>query len=356
LGVKSKAPLELGMSIQYLKNALTIGSAKEAALYFDTVVPLDLLAGATERENVHAISGQNNSELILKSLLPEVDDPASFYRGHEGISIAFWGLVALEKAKIEQGSAKAIFDLNPIYVREVTCCIDMVLDIKILDLTKEVDAGDFDLERYRSQIQAMIYNGLDSIGFVTYSTWHDHYYKSVSNSHNAVEPVKAESVSVLLQGLDLVDADKMSWKKILEIRKDRKAHSELRDLRLFLHQDVSGMEREAALDKIQMHIERYQTQVRSWKLDTVRKSVTMVVSKEGLGLTALGTLASFALTGVPVDPTTALATVWSAVKGGAVLNLGGSAALQFAEAKTEKSKLDASPDSNVRYFQRIRND
>jgi hypothetical protein len=33
------------MSIQYLKNALAIGSAKEAALYFDTVVPLDLLAG-----------------------------------------------------------------------------------------------------------------------------------------------------------------------------------------------------------------------------------------------------------------------------------------------------------------------
>ena len=342
------------MSIQYLKNALAIGSAKEAALYFDTVVPLDLLAGATERENAHSIAVQRKPEKILSSLMPNVENPASFYRGHEGIAGAFWGLVGLKKMQEEHGTARALFDLDNTYVEYISRCVRLTFDEELGAIAHAIDANTCDFESYRSRCQSMIYNGLSRIGLKTYSTWHDPFYGARHADPGGGESLGPDTVSVMLQGLDFVDADKLSWRKILAIRNDKKAHAELRDLRLFLHQDVAGLDRDTAIEKISAAVHRYQEQTRILKLETVKKSLAMVVSKEGFGLTAIGSLASLALTGVPLDPATMIPTLLAAAKGGVALNLGGGAALQFADARIERRKLDASPDSCVRYLQRVR--
>ena len=89
-------------------------------------------------------------------------------------------------------------------------------------------------------------------------------------------------------------------------------------------------------------------------LDTIKKSLSMVVSKEGISLTAIGTLASFALTGVPVDPLALMGTLTTAVKSGALLNVGGTATIRFLESRAERSKLDLTLDSCIRYIQRLR--
>jgi hypothetical protein len=342
------------MSIRYLKNGLAVGSAKEAALYFDMVVPLDLIAGATERENAQSIMVQRKPERIVKSLLPGVDDPMSFYRGHAGIAQAFWDLVGLRQIHQDTGSCAAFFDLDQAYVTEAWRIVKMVFDEDIDSIAHDIETGHHDFDEYRQRCNRMLDDGLQSIGFSVFSTWHDPFYGTSVVDAPSGTTLSEGSVSVVLQGLDLIDADKLPWKKILAIRKDQKALTELRDLRLFLHETMVGLEYDAAVDKIQSCLDRYRQQVGAWSLETVKKSLSMVVSKEGVGLTALGALASFALTGIPVDPVTLAAMVAAAVKSGAVLNLGGTAAIQFMEARVEKKKLDASPESSIRYLQRLR--
>lgn len=342
------------MSIQHLKNALAVGSAKEAALYFNTVVPLDLIAGATERENAQSIMVQRKPERIVESLLPDVDDPMSFYRGHAGIAQAFWDLVGLRQFHQDTGSCAGFFALDQAYVKEARRVVKLIFDEDLDAIAHDIENGQHDFPEYRQRCNRMLNQGLQNIGFNVFSTWHDPFYgTSVVNAPDGAT-LSADTVSVVLQGIDLIDVDKLSWRKILEIRKDKTALTELRDLRLFLHETMVGLEYDVAVDKIEACLNRYRQQVGAWRLETVRKSLLMVVSKEGIGLTALGALASFALTGIPVDPATLAATVAAAVKGGAVLNLGGSVAIQFMEARVEKKKLDASPDSSIRYLQRLR--
>ena len=342
------------MSIQYLKNGLAIGSAKEAALYFDKVVPLDLIAGATQRENEQSIAVQENPERIVKSLLPDVYDPMSFYRGHAGIAQAFWDLVGLRQIHQDTGSCAAFFDLDQAYVTEARRNVKIVFNEDIDSIAIDIEADEHDFDDYGRRINRMLNNGLQSIGFSLFSTWHDPFYGTSVVDAPSGTTLSADSISVVLQGLDLIDADKLSWKKILDIRKDKKALAELRDLRLFLHETMVGLEKEAAIDKIQSCLYRYRERVGVLRLETVKKSISMVVSNKGIALTALGALASFALYGVPVDPATLVTTALAAVKGGVTLNLGGNAAIQFIEARIERKKLDVSPESSIRYLQRLR--
>lgn len=342
------------MSVRYLKNALAVGSAKEAALYFDMVVPFDLVAGATERENANSIMAQKKPERIVKSLLPGVDDPMGFYRGHVGIAQAFWDLAGLRQTYQDTGSCAGFFTLDQAYVKEARRVVKLVFGEDLDAIARDIESRHHDFDSYRQRCECMLDNGLQSIGFDTFSTWHDPYYGASVAPALQGEVLSADTVSVVLQGLDLVDADKLTWKKILAIRRDKKALAELRDLRLFLHETMVGLEYDAAIDKIKSCIDRYRAQVGALRLETVKKSLSMVVSKEGIGLTTLGTLASFALTGIPLDPATLVATVAAAVKGGAMLNVGGSATIQFMEAKVEKKRLDASPESSIRYLQRLR--
>lgn len=237
----------------------------------------------------------------------------------------------------------------------ISRCVRLTFNETLEAIADAIDANRYDFESYRGRCQSVIYNGLSGIGFETYSTWHDPFYGTRQAEPGAGDSLGPDTVSVTLQGLDFVDADKLSWRKILAIRENKRAQAELRDLRLFLHESVAGMDRETAIEKINAFVDRSQEQTKIWKLETVNKSLTMVVSKEGFGLTAIGTLASLALTGVPLDPTTMIPTLLAAAKGGAALNLGGGAALQFAEARIERMKLDASPESCVRYLQRVRN-
>lgn len=341
------------MSILYLENALAVGSAKEAALYFDTVVPLDLIAGATARENLHSIIAQRNPEKIIKSLLPAVDDAMSFYRGHVGIAEAFWSLVALRKFHSETGSCSPFFQQDSRYVNESRRLVRLIFQEDLDAIAKDIESGRHQPVKYRERCNQMFDNGLNGIGFQTYSIWHDPHYSSTAVVATRQETLSPETVSLVLQGIDFIDADKLSWGKILAIRSDGRALSELRALRLFLHDNFVGVEREAALQKIHACIDRYNTQVKTLRLETVKKSLSMVVSKEGLGLTALGALATFAITGVPVDPASAAAAIVAAVKSGAALNFGGGTLVQFLDAKIRRSKLDVAPDSNIKYLQSL---
>jgi hypothetical protein len=341
------------MSIAYLKNAVSIGNAKEAALYFDVVVPFDLAAGATARELEHSIFAQPYPERIVESLLPGISDPMGFYRGHAGLTQAYWSLVSLRKCHQDTGSCAEFFLCDRDYVSECERLVKMVYKEDIYSIAHDIENGRHDSRAYREQCNRMLVSGLTSIGFEMFSTWHDPFYGSSSATVSQDTVLTVDTVSVALQGIDFIDADKLSWTDILKIREDKEALRELRKLRSFLHEDLLGKEYGKAIHKIEECFDDYRNQVRAWRLDTVKKTLSMMVSKEGIGITALGALASIMLTGMPVDQTKVTETVLEAAKFGTVLNVAGGIVIQFVEAAIAKIKLDAMPESKIRYLQRL---
>ncbi len=87
------------MSYESLKKVIAIGPAKEAALYFEQVVPFDLNEPASDNTVPKYIPYEDRdlSERIVKSFLPECHDPMSFYRGYNSVISTFWNIVTQQK-------------------------------------------------------------------------------------------------------------------------------------------------------------------------------------------------------------------------------------------------------------------
>lgn len=339
-----------------LKNALAVGSAKEAAVYFDKVVPFDLSAGYTKREEENAIAMEEKYSEIIESLLPGVEDPDSFYRGYTAISNGFWSIVALRKWYFEHGAIDSFFDLDREYLNAVDEDIGRAFDISLSTAAKSIHEHR-EYSKYRREYNRFLNNGLRSIGFDTFSEWHDEYYSEYyggMETDDKAEVSRVESVVAVLRDIDLVDADKLSWRKIVEIRKDKKSIQALRDLRLFLHKEVADIGPVALRETIESHYDKYQDAVKWWRLDTVKKPLAMMVSKEGIGLTSLGAIATFLVTGAPVDPMALISAAKTALASGVALNVAGSGALTLHETLMDRDKLKQAPGSEVRYLAYLR--
>ncbi len=339
-------------SYDYYKNALSIGNAKEAALYCDIVVPFDLTAGATGREEKHSIAINTKCNQILESLIPGCNDVASFYRGYFDVSEAFWTIIALDKWFANHRELEGFFELDQEYLDTVSRSVKLTYDEDIKRIASRIENGLFDLSHYRDKTNNMLNNGLASLNISTFSTWYDHFYDWSDQEKSGQEKlVKEENILVSLTGLDLVDVDKLSWNKILEIRKDEKSAKALRELRLFLHSIPDGYDNEAVKDLILSKYDKYCDAVKWWKLDTIKKPLSMMASKEGLAATAIGGLVALT-TGVPIDPVSIL-TIKEAILTGAAFNLAATGALSISSILVDKDKLSQSAGSEVRYLHHL---
>ncbi|HBS88058.1 MAG: hypothetical protein A2W91_09910 [Bacteroidetes bacterium GWF2_38_335] len=82
--------------------------------------------------------------------------------------------------------------------------------------------------------------------------------------------------AIILSDLDLIDASKLSWKQIVEIRKDEKSIKALRNLRLFTYQNFKHDDSiEYFKDLFQKHIEDYKDTANIWGLDTLKQSINI---------------------------------------------------------------------------------
>lgn len=343
---------KMALSSQYFKNALAIGSAKEAAVYFDVVIPFDLSAGMTARELDQSIACDTKRSDILHSLLPEVKDVESFYRGYEGSCNAFWGVVALSKWKEENGSTKDFMDQDVRYIEFLEECMKLTFDKTVQEMMREIDqeSGSGCPKKYRDRCNSMLNNGFESLQIDAYSTWYDQTYEWPA-SDETDDSTNEANIVVTLQNFDLVDPERLAWSKILKLREDKKAQSALRDLRLFLYSNLSGMDQEMILNMLYSRYEKFCNATRWWKLDTVKKSLSLIVSKEGLAATSVGALVSIML-GAPIDPLS-FEAIREVIAAGAVFNVGASTSLGLAEAMINKEKLEQTNGSEVRYFSRL---
>jgi hypothetical protein len=96
-----------------------------------------------------------------------------------------------------------------------------------------------------------------------------------------------DTVSLVLSNLKLVDAEKLSWEHILEVRRDVKSMAKLRRLRLLFHENYSGKPSSYIEDDLLRRVDEYDETVKEWKLDTVQQSLEMVCSSKSLAGTAV---------------------------------------------------------------------
>lgn len=143
------------------------------------------------------------------------------------------------------------------------------------------------------------------------------------------EPLSAPTQSaasdpcLILANLNLVDASKLSWRLILELRKDEDTVERLRNLRRTVYKDYSGKPEAFIKEDIQDRISEYEAATKFWNLP-LQKGV-LEIAMTGEALTAVGSAIALALFGAPIAA--------AAAAGGAIAV--GKAALSIAQRKRE---------------------
>lgn len=112
------------------------------------------------------------------------------------------------------------------------------------------------------------------------------------------DPEKTDP-SITLANLRLVDTSRLSWEKLLELRKDKDAVSRLRDLRLFFRTNYEGQERNFIVDDLARLVDEYERSVKTWDLDTRDEVLGVVFSPESIMAKSVAFLGSI-LSGEPL--------------------------------------------------------
>lgn len=128
----------------------------------------------------------------------------------------------------------------------------------------------------------------------------------------------AEGVSygfaATLCSLHLIDADKLSWDVVRELRQDEASRQKLRRLRMFFAHSYTGRDKSFIEDDLLTRIEDYENVVRDWQLETRQQAISMLLTSKWLGGAVGGSLFA-ALTGSTVT------AIMSAI-GGITIELG----------------------------------
>jgi len=136
-------------------------------------------------------------------------------------------------------------------------------------------------------------------------------------------PGSAADPCLVLSNLNLVDTSNLTWRQILELRKDQDSVERLRNLRRAVYNDYSGKPESYIREDIEFRISEYEAATKLWSLP-LQKGV-LEIAMTGEALTAVGAALALALFGAPVAA--------AAAAGGAIAV--GKAALSFAQRKRD---------------------
>jgi hypothetical protein len=262
----------------YHKSAVAIGDLKNAALYFDTVVPVFVVAEFA-REHDWNLS---TTKKIFGDLLPR-----------EILTLRF----AEVFAEINQRGFNHFAKLS---IRK----FGFEPSLKGLS-QKEYDSIEEDFVRaYFSFIEEF---GLSNWPLAT---------EDGPATSAMPDDEKDDALPLLtLSRLRLIDASKLPWEHIHEIRKDPIARDRLRRLRLFSFENYSGKARAFVEDDLQSRISDYEASARACGLETVQGALSLVLNSK----LAAGAMAGGLVSALFGQPLTALV----AGTAGAVLEVGG---------------------------------
>lgn len=168
-------------------------------------------------------------------------------------------------------------------------------------------------ETYKQLIKNRLPEYMDSLHIVLSSVGEPIIEIIGAPKINVTEQLEPD-LDIAISGLKVVDADSLSWKQILEFRKDKESQRKLRNYKLFLSDNYEEKSKQYIEDSLSTKIEEYEKTIKEWGMESVEATLDVVFSSKSLiTLTAIGLATSFgAVPALTVGTTTAI-TLASAV-------------------------------------------
>jgi hypothetical protein len=90
------------------------------------------------------------------------------------------------------------------------------------------------------------------------------------------QKINTKDIQVTLLNLNLVDTTQASWEQIIELRNDPVLSSNLRNLKLMMHDSYSGKSLDYIHDDMQRRIEKYEHACKSMGLKTISSHISQI--------------------------------------------------------------------------------
>lgn len=91
-----------------------------------------------------------------------------------------------------------------------------------------------------------------------------------------------DDLTLTLSGLQLVDTSKATWEQVMELRKDKDRQEKLRDLRLFLYKNYKGESRDFIEDDLNKRLKEYEDACKYHGFDTVYSILSVILDSKCL--------------------------------------------------------------------------
>lgn len=274
------------------RSVIALQNAKEAALYFDHVIPLDMgryLFDADDMENIVGdrpwwtalLNGPHLPAGFSSILPPDMQNP-----------------------KCE----KRLTELNGLFLVGISQIIQLKsLGIGIDDLPED-EKGEYEAPRlyFHFNFQAFMDD------YDLRATPVDTPGRFIAEGTD-----EASEIAITLASLELVDASNASWEQIFDFRQDTEARNKLRRLRLFALENYSGKSKAYIEDHISLKISDYAAAKKKWGFETKYGAFTMLQNSKILAGALAGTLFS-AVSGKPI-PAIASAAIGLGLEAGRII-------------------------------------
>lgn len=288
----------------YYRSAVAIGDLKNAALYFDHLVPVLAATEFVREQDWIPFSQKTLGDLLPQELLSRPSFGEAF--------------AEVNRRSFNMFLKLAIFQYS--------------LEPRIKGLSRE------EYDRVEKDAARAYFSFIHEFGL---SNWPLATCGEPTTADLPDDGVDEPLPLLTLSGLKVVDASRAPWQQINEIRKDPIARDRLRRLRLFAFENYSGKTRAFVEDDLLSRISDYDASAREWGLETVRGALSLALnSKLAAGVFA-GSLVS-ALFGQPV-------TALVAGTAGAVLEVAGFVLELQRRRLAVESLARANPVSYISY-------
>ncbi|MEA2416546.1 MAG: hypothetical protein QOI58_3203 [Thermoanaerobaculia bacterium] len=243
------------MSYKSTHTALAWSDARTAAIYFDRVIPVNI-PDTYRRDASDPIYYE-----VLQAILPE--------------------------PLLSKSSKIGIADPVTKYVSSFVLTFPEVMGITSLE------GGETLEERERRNTPSLL-NAFSTL--VDSSGVNDIALYGVDLT--AGDSADSSDPCLLLSNLNLVDTSKLTWRQIIELRKDKDSVERLRNLRRTVYKDYTGKSEAYISDDIESRIAEYEETTKLWSFPLQKGALEIAMT--GDALTAVGAAIALALFGAPI--------------------------------------------------------
>lgn len=288
-----------------MARVISFGRAKEAALYFDEVFPLDCAGGGGEL--LSAILGRHEhdpqyslwipvngglAERIMPSLMPSHEFAIALYN-KQLLAYSWLPIEAMMTSLNDNGALDDwLTNADQDAVRELLSPGPIQYD----QLIDQVRAGSFNRQGLLRICSEEAFKDIALAGFDGAPPWVDSVLAG-----KARKPVISDDTAYALaiRHVNVVDYTKISWEKILQFREDRESRNRLKRFRVFFAENFVGKSQSYIEDRLCSALEDHNDAIKLWDFETVKKTISVATAKENAVSTSIGVLSSILL-GAPV--------------------------------------------------------